>query len=200
MAEVHWVLLCVKLVGLTTSFGAGGGLQFHATETVLLFSPTKVKVLLLQALLGTKMLTVVEPPGESVPPAGLKVTPLRAVWTDQGRLPCELAVSLTVALHVQPPVPVGQVLPAVKVVGVTVSVGLPQLQGTWTVLAGPLKLKVKLAGHTLFGTEIVTEAFPPVGRTPLAGVKIIPGLLEADHARFLARASPRLRVAVQLQP
>ena len=200
MAEVHCVLLCVKLVGLTTNCGGGGGLQFHTTETELLFSPTKVKVLLLHALLGTKMLTFVELPGARMPPGGLKVTPLRAVCTDQASLPCELVVSLTAAVHVQPPVPLGQLLPAVNVAGVTVSVGLPQLQGTWTVLAGPLKVKVKLAGQTILGTEIVTEALPPAGRTPLAGVKTIPDVLEADHARFLARVSPRLRVAVQVQP
>ena len=85
MAE-QFVLPGSKLVGVTVKVG-GGGVQFHVTLTGLTpVCPEKVKVPFWQGI--DPIVTVTGFPGETVPLAGLKVTPLpRSLVTDQLMLP-----------------------------------------------------------------------------------------------------------------
>ena len=48
-------------------------------------------------------------------------------------------------------------------VGDGVGVGVRQLQGAEIAFAGPIKLKVALAGHVVGGTVTVTGVLPPGG-------------------------------------
>jgi hypothetical protein len=74
--------------------------QFQVT-LALLVGPLKVKVSL-QSLSGIAMLTCVVFPGESVPPAWVKVTPVEAEDADHCRLPLAFWASESVSVHVQP--------------------------------------------------------------------------------------------------
>jgi len=65
------------------------------------------------------MVTMLDSPGDSVPPDGVKLTPPKLLLADQSSLPCELPVSLTVAIQVQPPPPLVQFPPAMNPVGLT---------------------------------------------------------------------------------
>jgi hypothetical protein len=146
------------------------------------------------------MLTVAKAPGERLPVVGVKVTPLIPVLAFQFILPCELALSPKVTVQFQPPVPSGQLLTAVKLFGVTVNVGPAQLQGTLIVLAGPLKLNVVPNGQTSLGTTMLTFAVPLATSVPLAGVKVMPLPPDADQFNPVESVSPRLKVAVHVQP
>src|SRR6266849_8922038 len=68
------------------------------------------------------MVTILDSPGDSVPPDGVKLTPPRLLLADQSSLPCELPDSLTVAIQVQPPPPLVQFPPALKPVGLTLRI------------------------------------------------------------------------------
>jgi len=102
---LHWEVLPVaeqlelvgsKLVGVTVSVGVGGGgVQLHATFTgVTPVCPEKVKVPFWQGIVP--IVTVTGVPGETVPLAGLKVTPLpRSLLADQVTVPpCAFSVTL----------------------------------------------------------------------------------------------------------
>jgi hypothetical protein len=80
---VQLVLVGLSVVGLTVSLAVMGGVHFQLVWMTLLLTPVKLKLPLTQALVGTKMLTVLEPLGESVPLVGVKMTPLKAVLADQ---------------------------------------------------------------------------------------------------------------------
>jgi hypothetical protein len=103
-------------------------------------------------------------------PDELKETPLKLLLADQVRLPCEFEVSITVTVQDQI-LPVlsgvqGLPLKSDKPVGLTVKVGgggtvgdgggAEQPQDTLTVFAGPVKVKVALAGQAISGMVIVT--------------------------------------------
>lgn len=60
-----------------------------------------------------------------------------------------------------------------SVVGLTLRVGVPQLQGTEAVLAGPLNTSMALAGQTVVApTRTITCVCAPGASTPLAGLKL----------------------------
>ncbi len=85
-------LFALKLVGLTASTNDGCCVQLHdaVTEFAPWPCPAKVKVPDVQSLLGILMDTDTDGLLErSVPPDGVKVTPLKLLDVDQLRLPCE---------------------------------------------------------------------------------------------------------------
>jgi len=96
------------------------------------------------------MVTMLDSPGDSVPPDGVKLTPPRLLLADQFRLSCELPVSLTVAIQVQPPPPPVQFPPAQKPVGLTLR--MADVEAKTTSLPGrsaaPIKMRqARLSSH-----------------------------------------------------
>src|ERR1700676_3687192 len=120
------------------------------------------------------MLTGVDPPGDSAPLEGVKVTPDRRVVVDQARFPCELAASPTTARHCHPPCVLGHSVFATKCVGVRVSGEASHDQWTCTVLLGPLKINGVVDEQTRLGMVILTAVVPPGRSVPEAGVKVRP--------------------------
>jgi hypothetical protein len=60
-----------------------------------------------------------------------------------------------------------------NVVGLALRVGVPQLQGTETVLAGSLKVSIALVGQTVVAPmSTITCVCAPAASTPLAGLKL----------------------------
>jgi hypothetical protein len=126
-------------------------LQLQATFTSIVPpTPAKVKLPLWQGI--EAMLTVTDPPGDNLPLAGLKVTPLRLLLAVQSALLCELEVSASVIWHwwVRA-VDVHCPLLASKLLGLTFNVGAVgtgsdglQLHGTLTGLAPPDQAKVNV--------------------------------------------------------
>lgn len=106
--------------------------------------------------------------GGSVPLDGMNLMPGLLLAADHCRLPCEPGVSASVAIQVQAfelelYEQLG-LLGRVKLDGLTDKVGFEQLHGTGTVLAGPVKVKVALAGHLVLGIVMNTCIILPGGR------------------------------------
>ena len=62
--------------------------------------------------------------------------------------------------------------------------GARQLQGAGIVFAGPIKLKVALAGHFIEGTSTTTDVIPFGGKLPDGGLKVIPLMPLPDVDQF----------------
>jgi len=80
----------------------------------------------------------------------MKLTPPRLLLAVQSSLPCELPVSLTVAIQVQPPPPLVQFPPALKPVGLTLR--MADVEAKTTSLPGrsdaPIKMRqARLSSH-----------------------------------------------------
>lgn len=84
----------------------------------------------------------------------------------------------------------------------TVRTGAKQFHDRGTVFAGPMKVKVALAGQLVSGIEMVTCAVWPGVRLPLCELRVIPlaPLLVALQFRLLRFFASLFNVAVQLQP
>ena len=83
-----------------------------------------------------------------------------------------------------------------------VRTGDEQLHDKGTVFAGPVKVKVALAGQPVSGIEMVTCAVLPGDRVPLCGLRVIPltPLPDALQFRSLRFFASLVNVATQLQP
>lgn len=168
---------------------ANAGGQVHVAVAVLV-GPVKLKVALGQSLPGTKMVTWALCPGVTVPLDGVKITPDNPVLADQLRAPWEPAAGVRRAVQVQPALEpaLGQLVPPIKLDGLTVNMDVPvQFHATGTLFAGPTKLKVAVAGQVVFvGIETVTCTVCSGISVPLDGLKVIPfiPLLDAFQLRF----------------
>ena len=117
-----------------------------------------------------------------MPLDGVRIAPGKPLLADQAREPVELEASPRVVLHVQPPLPAGQVF-SVKLTGLAVSVGgAIQLHGT--IILSPLSVSVKTR-LAVFGqleeSVIFTSSLWPGATLPLAGLKSILGSPVADE-------------------
>ena len=65
-----------------------------------------------------------------------------------------------------------------------VSSGATQFQGTATELAWSEKVKVALAGQTVFGIAIVSDTIWPWDSVPLGRLKVIPLIPLLDAVQF----------------
>jgi hypothetical protein len=190
----------LKLVGLTFIVGDP---QLHDTITGTVPWPENVSVALAgQAVLGTMIVMGMDWPAVKTPLAWLKLMPLMPLLeADQLNCPWSFGPVPRVKLHVQPLAKVQSVFP-LKLLLLAVNVKAPQLHGITTWFPGPVKVKVTLAGHTLFGIEIVTDAVWPGSSVPFCWLKVTPEppLLLALQLRLLCAVAKLLSVAVQVQP
>jgi hypothetical protein len=87
-----------------------------------------------------------------------------------------------------------------KLVGLTVNFGALHFQGILTILAGPVKVNMALAGQ-LVGTVIVTDVDWPGDNTPFCGKNVMPltPLLEVDQLRLPWAFALLLTFAMQVQ-
>jgi len=173
---------------LVPKVNCAGFVQLHGTETVLA-GPLKLKELSWQSLFGMEMLTCEDCPGRSIPANCEKSALCKLLLAAQAILLSEPEVWARVAVQVQPFPLAGQLVPAVKLVGLIVSDVCPGVQchGTRMVLAGPVKVKAAAAGQVVFGTEIVTCADLPGNNVPCEELNLMPliPLLDALHCRLL---------------
>ena len=87
----------MRLVGVRVKTG-GCGVQLQVTATGFAFlDPEKVKVPFWHGM--DEMVTVTDLPGDNLPLAGLKVTPLRLLLAFHLTLPVELDDSASVTVH-----------------------------------------------------------------------------------------------------
>ena len=154
-----------------------------------------------QSLTGIEIVTAVCCPADSVPLAGLKVTPGKLLDAVAVHVNCpwELEDSDRVSVHVQPLVESpGQL----DVLTVTVKVGGEQLQLNGMLLAGPETVIVALAGQSISAIATVAVVVCPGGREPLDGVIVIPltPLPEALHGQSTWLLAAAAIVKGQLQP
>jgi hypothetical protein len=133
-----------------------------------------------------EMVTVMA--GGSVPLGGMNLTLGLSLEADQCRLPCEPGVFVSVAIQVQALelelYEQLELLEGLKLDGLTVKVGFEQLHGTETLLAGPVKVRVALAGHIVFGTFISTCIDLPDDKLWLGAWKAIPSIPLPDDDQF----------------
>ena len=116
---MHVGLLGFKLVGVRVKTG-GCGVQLHVTATGFAFlDPEKVNVPFWQGM--DEMVTVTDLPGDNLPLAGLKVTPLRLLLAVHLTVPVELDDSDRVTVHWLWETQLGLV--GSKLVGVTIRTG-----------------------------------------------------------------------------
>jgi hypothetical protein len=123
-----------------------------------------------------------------VPFDGVNVTPARSLIADQVRLPEAPVTGASVATQVQPPAELatGQLFPAAKLVGLTVSVGGLQFHWAGIEFAGPTKVKAfVLFEQSAAGIEMATCADCVGVSTPLDGVMCTPAnVVLTDQLRF----------------
>jgi len=106
-------------------------------------------------------------PGDRVPFDGLKVTPVKSLLADQLRSPCEPEDSASVSVQIPLPLLSGEQVPP----QLAVNAGALQLHDTSTEFPPDIrKESLRLAGHTMSGTVIVTCACCPPERVPLDGL------------------------------
>lgn len=120
---------------------------------------------------------------------------------DQLRFPWVLDAVLRDSVHVHPLLNEQSVF-ALKPDLLTDRVGAAQLQGIRTWFTGPLKVKLALAGHVVFGIEIVTVTGWPGNNVAPGGLNVTPltPVLDAVQFRLLWALAEVLSVAVQVQP
>jgi hypothetical protein len=148
-------------------------IQLHDTLTGFA-PPVKVKLLFAQP---TVMVTVVDWPGESIPPGGLNCVALASLDADHLRLPGELAVSVSVTLHCHAVASDVQLFVS-KLIGLTINIGGAgvQLHDEVIGFAPPDPEKVKVAAWQDI-EEMVTSTDPPGDKVPFGGLKLTPGKL-----------------------
>jgi hypothetical protein len=178
-------------------------LQLQATFSgIVPPTPAKVKLPVWQGI--EAMLTVTYPPGDNLPLAGLKVTPLRLLLAVQLALLCELEVSASVIWHwwVRA-VDVHCALLASKLLGLTFNVGVVgtgsnglQLHDRLTELAPPDQAKVNVPCWQGIPVMITLVEFPGES-SPLAREKFTPlKLLLAVQFTFPCELEVSARSAV----